>query len=136
MEVAARLAARPGRRQYGYLSVAAQFYARPEIVLRIPRGAFRPPPKVTSALVSMRLPGERAVLGIADEKNLLEFVKTCFEQKRKTLLNNLRPRLGNASVEEALRAMGLRKDARAEQLSVAHFADLYRRLRSGIATEC
>ncbi len=130
MEVAARLAARPGRRQYGYLSVAVQFYARPEIVLRIPRGAFCPPPKVTSALVSMRLPSERAALGIADEKDFLEFVKGCFEQKRKTLLNNLRPRLGNARVEEALREMGLRRDARAEQLSVAHFADLYRRFPS------
>lgn len=134
-EVAARLAAPPGRRQYGYLSVAAQFYARPEIVLRIPRGAFRPPPKVTSALVSLRLPGERAALGISDEGNLMEFVKACFAQKRKTLLNNLRPRLGNAGLEEALGAMGLRRDARAEQLSVAHFAELYRRLRCGAAPE-
>jgi 16S rRNA (adenine1518-N6/adenine1519-N6)-dimethyltransferase len=129
------LTARPGRRQYGYLSVAAQFYTRPEIVLRIPRGAFRPQPKVTSALVSMRLPGERAALAIDNERNLLEFVKACFEQKRKTVLNNLRRRLGNAGVEEALRAMGLRHDARAEQLSVAQLAELYRRLHSGVAAE-
>ena len=50
-EVAARIAARPGRREYGYLSAACQFYSRPEIVLRIPPGAFRPPPQVTFALV-------------------------------------------------------------------------------------
>ncbi len=129
-EVAARLAARPGSRQYGYLSVAAQFYTRPEIVLRIPRGAFRPPPKVTSALVSMRLPGERAGLGIADEAKFLEFVKACFAQKRKTLLNNLRALLGNARAEAALRGASVRHDARAEQLSVAQFANLYRRVFS------
>ena len=125
LEVAARLAARPGRRQYGYLSVLAQFYARPEIVLRIPPGAFRPRPKVTSALVSLRLPGERARLGVADDQDFLRFVKACFGQKRKTLLNNLRPLVGDARSGEALRAAGLRAGVRAEQLSVAQFADLY-----------
>ncbi len=128
MEVAARLAARPGSRQYGYLSAAAQFYTRPEIALRIPRGAFRPPPKVTSALVSMGLPGERAGLDIAEEARFLEFVKACFGQKRKTLLNNLRPLLGSARAEEALRVAGVRPTVRAEQLGVAQFADLFRRL--------
>ena len=58
-EVAARIVARPGRRSYGYLSAACQFYTQPEILLRIPPGAFRPPPRVTSALVRMALPGER-----------------------------------------------------------------------------
>jgi len=130
MEVAARLAARPRSRQFGYLSVAAQFYTRPEIVLRIPRGAFRPAPKVTSALVSMLLPGERAALGIADEAEFLEFVKACFAQKRKTLLNNLRPLLGHALAEAALRAASVPDDARAEQLSVAQFTSLYRRVFS------
>lgn len=125
-EVAARLVACPGRRQYGYLSVLVQLYARPAIVLRIPPGAFRPRPKVTSALVSMRLPGERSKLGLADEARFLEFVKACFGQKRKTLLNNLRPLAGSACGEEAIRAVGLRPDARAEQLSLAQFAALYR----------
>ncbi|MGC2333933.1 MAG: 16S rRNA (adenine(1518)-N(6)/adenine(1519)-N(6))-dimethyltransferase RsmA, partial [Candidatus Acidiferrales bacterium] len=55
-EVAARIAARPGRREYGYLSAACQFYARPEIVLQVPPSAFRPPPRVRSALVRMTLP--------------------------------------------------------------------------------
>ncbi len=130
LEVAARLAARPGRRQYGYLSVLAQFYARPGIVLRIPPGAFRPRPKVTSALVSLRLPGERARLGIADDQDFLRFVKACFGQKRKTLLNNLRPLVGDARAGEALRGAGLRAGVRAEQLSVKQFADLYSSLHS------
>ncbi len=128
LEVAARLAARPGRREYGYLSVLAQFYSRPEIVLRIPRGAFRPPPKVTSALVSLRLPGERAGLDIANEAKFLEFVQACFAKKRKTLLNNLRPFIGSTPAAAALRAAGLRPDARAEQLSLEQFASLHRQL--------
>lgn len=128
LEVAARIAARPGSRQYGYLSVLAQFHARPEIVLRIPPGAFRPRPKVTSALVTLRLPGERAALGLTDEPKFLDFVQSCFAQKRKTLLNNLRARSSRGRVAEALRAAGLRADARAEQLSIAEFAGLYHRL--------
>ncbi len=127
-EVAARLVARPGRRQYGYLSVLTQFYARPEIVFRIPPGAFHPSPKVASALVSMRLPGERATLGIPNESNFLQLVKTCFTQKRKTLLNNLRSMLGAKKSERILDASGLARDARAEQLTVAQFAHLYRQI--------
>jgi len=128
LEVAARIVARPGRRQYGYLSVLAQFYARPEIVLRIPPGAFRPRPKVTSALVTLRLPGERAELDLADEPKFLDFVQSCFAQKRKTLLNNLRAGSSSGRVAEALRAAGLPADARAEQLTITQFAGLYGRL--------
>jgi 16S rRNA (adenine1518-N6/adenine1519-N6)-dimethyltransferase len=130
LEVAARLVARPGRRQFGYLSVLAQFYARPEIVLQIPPSAFRPRPKVTSALVSMRLPGGRAALGVTEEVRFLEFVKACFAQKRKTLLNNLRRLVSGERAQDALRVIGLRPDVRAEQLSVAQFADCYRQLFS------
>jgi 16S rRNA (adenine1518-N6/adenine1519-N6)-dimethyltransferase len=127
-EVAARIAARPGRRAYGYLSVACQFYAQPEIVLRIPPGAFRPPPRVTSALVRMALPGERASLGVRDDQRFLQFVQTCFEQKRKTLRNNLRAVAPDDRIREALAACALRPDARAEQLSLAQFAALSAKL--------
>jgi 16S rRNA (adenine1518-N6/adenine1519-N6)-dimethyltransferase len=128
LEVAARIVARPGRREYGYLSAACQFYAKPEIVLRIPPGAFRPPPRVQSALVSMTLPGERASLGISDEARFLEFVQSCFGQKRKTLANNLRAMGSRERVAETVAACGLRPDARAEQLSLADFAALFARL--------
>src|SRR5580704_1609679 len=94
MEVAARIAARPGRREYGYLSVLVQFHARPEIRLRIPPGAFRPRPRVFSALVNMEFPGDGASLGIADTGAFFEFVKMCFAQKRKTLWNNMRGAVG------------------------------------------
>jgi 16S rRNA (adenine1518-N6/adenine1519-N6)-dimethyltransferase len=130
LEVAARLTAHPGTRAYGYLSVLTQYHAKPEIALRIPRGAFRPPPKVTSALVHLRLPGERGSLGIQDEPRFFAFVKQCFGQKRKKLTNNLRSLAAPAVVEDALASAGARRDARAEQLSVAQFAELYRRLIS------
>jgi 16S rRNA (adenine1518-N6/adenine1519-N6)-dimethyltransferase len=128
LEVAARITASPGTREFGYLSVLAQYYSRPEITLSIPRGAFRPPPEVTSALVTLRLPGARASAGIRDEKRFLDFVKLCFAQKRKTLVNNLKPLAAPELVRDALAAAKIRADARAEQLSAAQFAGLYRRL--------
>ena len=56
----------------------------------IPPGAFKPPPKVESALLALRLPGERSRLDVKDEAQFMEFLKACFAQKRKTLRNNLR----------------------------------------------
>jgi 16S rRNA (adenine1518-N6/adenine1519-N6)-dimethyltransferase len=123
-EVALRLTALPGTKLYGYLSVLTQLYTRPEFVLRIPRGAFSPPPEVSSALVTLRLPGERAKLALRDEAPFLNFVKLCFSQKRKTLVNNLRSMAKPETVRAALASQNLRQDARAEQLSVAQFAAL------------
>jgi 16S rRNA (adenine1518-N6/adenine1519-N6)-dimethyltransferase len=140
-EVAHRLAAEPGTRDYGYLSVVTQFYTRPEFVFEIPRVAFSPPPEVTSALVTLRLPGERAKITLrsfvppaaraqADsshdaEIRFLNFVKLCFSKKRKTLVNNLRTLAKPDAVREALAALKLRPDARAEQLSVSQLAALH-----------
>jgi 16S rRNA (adenine1518-N6/adenine1519-N6)-dimethyltransferase len=124
-EVAVRIVAQPGRRDYGYLSVVSQWFGRPEIAFQIPPGAFRPPPKVDSALVSFRMPGERANISVKDENAFLDFVKECFAQKRKTLRNNLRARLGTRT-EEVLREAGLPSDARAEQLTISQFTDLFR----------
>jgi 16S rRNA (adenine1518-N6/adenine1519-N6)-dimethyltransferase len=143
-EVAHRLAAQPGTRDYGYLSVVTQFYARPEFVFEIPRDAFSPPPEVTSALVTLRLPGERAKLsssfsalqGASAQANssrdvetrFLDFVKLCFSKKRKTLVNNLRTLAKPDRAREVLASLNLRPDARAEQLPVAQLAALHARL--------
>src|SRR5260370_38584592 len=139
-EVTHRLAAQPGTRDYGYLSVVTQFYTRPEFVFEIPRGAFNPAPEVTSALVTLRLPAERAKLSLASsapttgtqanssrdaETRFLDFVKLCFSKKRKTLVNNLRSLAKPDSVREALASLSLRPDARAEQLSVSQLAALH-----------
>jgi len=130
LEVAERLTARPGSKSYGYLSVLTQFYARPEFVLRLPPGAFRPPPEVGSALITLRLPGQRARLTIQDDEGFFEFVRTCFTQKRKTLSNNLRDIAAPGQTRSLLRGLHLREDARAEQLSVAELAAVYQSISS------
>jgi 16S rRNA (adenine1518-N6/adenine1519-N6)-dimethyltransferase len=124
-EVALRLTAKPRTKEYGYLSVVTQLFTRPELVLRIPRTAFSPPPEVGSSLVTLLLPGERAKLALSDEVAFLDFVKLCFSQKRKTLVNNLRSVTKPDRVREALAEQSLRPDARGEQLSVAQFAALH-----------
>ena len=129
-EVAQRLTAEPGSKSYGYLSVATQLYARPEFVFEIPRSAFRPPPKVSSALVTLRLPAVRAHLSLV-EGRFLDFVKLCFSQKRKTLVNNLRSLAKPDFIRDLLASLGLRPDCRAEQLTVSQFASLYGILVSG-----
>ncbi len=132
LEVAERIVAKPGRREYGYLSAACQFYTKPRIVLRLPPGAFSPPPKVNSALLQMRLPGERVYLKLGDAENemrFLKFVQACFSQKRKTLRNNLRAISSDEQIRSAMTAAGLGTDARAEQLSLAQFADVFRHLK-------
>src|ERR1700688_2969758 len=143
-EVAERMAAEPGSKAYGYLSVTTQLNSRPELVLEIPRAAFTPPPEVGSTLVTLRLPGgwEQLRRGgvlpranksvqqkIEAEEEFLEFVKLCFSKKRKTLVNNLRELAEPDEVRKALGAVGLRPDARAEQISISNFAALYATLR-------
>ncbi len=131
-EVAHRLVAQPGGRDYGYLSVFTQFYSRPEFVFEIPRDAFAPPPEVTSALVTLRLPGERAKLSLSDETRFLDFVKLCFSKKRKTLVNNLRTLAKRDRVREVLASLSLRPDARAEQLTASQLATLHSHLPAGL----
>ncbi len=131
-EVAHRLVAQPGGRDYGYLSVFTQFYSRPEFVFEIPRDVFDPPPEVASALVTLRLPGERARLSLSDETRFLDFVKLCFSKKRKTLVNNLRTLAKRDRVREALASLSLRPDARAEQLTASQLAALHSHLLAGL----
>lgn len=125
LEVALRLAAKPDDPDYGYLSVATQFYTRPEFVFKLPADAFNPPPEVDSALVTLRLPGPGAQSVAGDAEKFLNFVKLCFGQKRKTLANNLKQMAKPQKVRELLKELQIREDARAEQLSVAQFASIY-----------
>jgi 16S rRNA (adenine1518-N6/adenine1519-N6)-dimethyltransferase len=142
LEVAERLVSPPKHREYGYLSVATQFYSTPEITFRIPPGAFRPPPKVDSALVTLNFPGAGKNLEVRDAGSFMEFVQLCFAQKRKTLVNNLRgkfagkksSRKGKSSsvrefdLAEVLREAEISITARAEELTVEQLAALFRAL--------
>ncbi|MGE5568592.1 MAG: 16S rRNA (adenine(1518)-N(6)/adenine(1519)-N(6))-dimethyltransferase RsmA [Rhodospirillales bacterium] len=118
-EVAERLTARRGTREYGWLTVLANFHCRPEALFTVPPGAFTPPPKVDSAAVRLTPVPPPADVQPAP---FLEFVSRAFRQKRKTLRNNLVPYYG-PRVEEWPEAR-----LRAEQLSLEQFAELHRRL--------
>jgi 16S rRNA (adenine1518-N6/adenine1519-N6)-dimethyltransferase len=122
-EVAARLAASPGGRDYGYLSVLTQLSARPKILFEVPRAAFRPAPKVDSAVVLLEPRDAAEEWNLPDKAAFLRFASACFQHKRKTLRNNLAPAYG----KERLDAMAEGR-LRAEQLSVPQLAALYRQL--------
>ena len=124
-EVALRLTAEPGRRDYGYLSVLTQFYTTPALLEPIPRGAFQPPPKVESALVRLTPPGARERLAVAEPEAFLVFLQTCFRHKRKTLLNNLREVCPPDRVQAAMAESGLTVRSRAEELPLEQFAKLF-----------
>jgi 16S rRNA (adenine1518-N6/adenine1519-N6)-dimethyltransferase len=128
LEVALRLAAHPGTRDYGYLSVVTQYFSKPSIALEIPPEAFRPPPEVGSALVSLKLPGDQAQLGISNDQQFMDFVKRCFAQKRKTLINNLRGTAAPQKVKAILLDLGFSATTRAEELPVAQLAALFKKL--------
>jgi 16S rRNA (adenine1518-N6/adenine1519-N6)-dimethyltransferase len=121
-EVAARIVAQPGCREYGYLSVMAQVRARAERLFEVPRASFRPPPKVDSAMVRLE-PRDAKDFGINDLQSFLKFTGNCFRYKRKTLRNNLAGLYGRAAVESVVGP----KD-RAEQLGIAQLATLFRSL--------
>jgi 16S rRNA (adenine1518-N6/adenine1519-N6)-dimethyltransferase len=119
-EVAARLAAEQGGRDRGYLSVLTQLCSTPEILFDVPRVAFRPPPKVDSAVVRLT-PRESPV---AEPEAFLRFASTCFRMKRKTLRNNLAPAYGRERLD------GLKEASlRAEQMSIEQMVALFERLR-------
>ena len=122
-EVADRLAASPGTRDFGYLSVQTQLFARPEILFPVSRTAFRPPPKVDSAVIRLEPRDAFSDLQIGDSSAFLRFASACFRQKRKTLRNNLAPVYGHGRVDSLPEAR-----LRAEQMSLADLAALYRKL--------
>ena len=118
-EVVDRMAAAPASKVYGRLSVMLQAYCQVTSLFVVPPGAFRPPPKVDSAVVRL-VPRDPAAININDHKRFAEVVKAAFGQRRKTLRNAL----NNVVSAEQFIAAGVRPDARAEQLDVAEFIAL------------
>lgn len=119
-EVAERITASQGTRDYGYFSVECQLFATVEYLFTVKPGSFRPPPQVDSAVIRLT---PRPSLAVTDPEPFLTFVSRCFQHKRKTLRNNLAPFYARESVDVLPEA-----GQRAEQLSLAEFADLFRRL--------
>ncbi|MBV9223907.1 MAG: ribosomal RNA small subunit methyltransferase A [Acidobacteriaceae bacterium] len=116
-EVAERISAKPGTRDYGYLTVATQLVCDVQLICKVPPSAFAPPPKVDSGALQFC----RKTQTVPNLRDLLIFVSRCFTHKRKTLRNNLKPfRYGIDSYPEA--------NLRAEQLSIEQFISLHAKL--------
>ncbi|HET9794872.1 MAG TPA: 16S rRNA (adenine(1518)-N(6)/adenine(1519)-N(6))-dimethyltransferase RsmA [Thermoanaerobaculia bacterium] len=121
-EVARRLVARPGSDDYGYLSLETAFFADGEVLFDLPPGAFRPRPKVTSAVVRLR-PKAPPVPGVALDR-LLALASRAFQSRRKTLPNALAAGGSRREWERALASIGRLPTARAEELSPEEFVAL------------
>ncbi len=118
-EVVDRMAAGPGSKVYGRLSVMLQAYCRVDSLFIVPPGAFRPPPKVDSAVARL-VPHDPATIGINDPARFAEVVRAAFGQRRKTLRNAL----NGVCTAGQFAAAGVRPEARAEQIEVAQFIAL------------
>ena len=135
-EVAQRIAAKPGTEDYSAFTVFCQYYAEPELLFDVPAHCFMPQPKVTSAVISLRVRKERN-WDIADEKVFFRLVRASFAMRRKKLSNGLAsgfPELGKSGAAEVIEAAGFDANVRGETLSIADFAkianEIVRRCRS------
>ena len=130
-EVADRMKTGPGSKDYGALSLAVQYYAKPELVANVPPNCFMPRPRVGSAVIRLTRHTEVPVEA-EDEKLMFQIIRATFNQRRKTLVNGL----GNAPelhipkeiTTEVLEEMGLSASVRGEALTLAQFAELSNRI--------
>ena len=131
-EVAERMCQGPGSRDYGALSLAVQYYTRPEIKIIVPPESFTPPPAVDSAVIRLTRLDDAPVDAPADK--LFAVIRAAFNQRRKTLANSLAGGgicSGDKTViAEAMSGVGLEGNVRAEQLSLEQFSDLTKKIYS------
>lgn len=130
-EVAERMVAAPGGKEYGALSVAVQFFTEARIALKVGRGAFMPAPEVDSAVVALRVREKPPVE--ADRRLFFAVVKAAFGQRRKTLTNALMTGLGKSrlEIEAILEKAGINGGRRGETLDLAEFALIAQQIQSG-----
>ena len=123
-EVAQRIAARPGTADYSAFTVFCQYYAEPELLFDVPAHCFMPQPKVTSAVITLRVRKERP-WEIADQNVFFRTVRSSFAMRRKKLSNGLAsgfPELGKAGAEQVILAAGFDANVRGETLGIPEFA--------------
>ncbi|MCM1173526.1 MAG: 16S rRNA (adenine(1518)-N(6)/adenine(1519)-N(6))-dimethyltransferase RsmA [Blautia sp.] len=126
-EVADRMRAAPGTKDYGALTLAVRYYARPEIVMKVSASCFMPRPNVDSAVIRLTR-YEKPPVEAADESWLFAIIRASFNQRRKTLLNGLAGAgnlgIGKEKIAEAIAQMGLPPAVRGETLTLEQFAEL------------
>jgi 16S rRNA (adenine1518-N6/adenine1519-N6)-dimethyltransferase len=134
-EVAQRIAAQPGTADYSAFTVFCQYYAEPELLFDVPAHCFMPQPKVTSAVITLRVRKERP-WKVDDEKIFFRTVRASFAMRRKKLSNGLAsgfPELGKQGAAEVISACGFDENVRGETLSIPEFAtianEIARRIR-------
>ncbi len=130
-EVAERMQAGPGTKDYGALSLAVQYYAEPKVVANVPPNCFIPRPNVGSAVIRLTR-HEKPAVQVEDERKMFSLIKASFGQRRKTLVNSLSnaPELGISRdhAAAALEKMGLPPMIRGEALTLEQFAELSNRI--------
>lgn len=127
-EVADRLAAKPGTKEYGSLSIAVQYYTVAETVMIVPKTVFMPQPNVDSAVIRLTV-REVPAVKVKDEEFFFQVTRASFAQRRKTILNNLTSQLPNGKQNKeqiiaALKAVGVDESRRGETLSIEEFGRL------------
>ncbi len=125
-EVAQRIAAQPGSPDYSAFSIFCQYYAQPEILFDVPAGCFLPQPKVTSAVITLKVREEKP-WDIPEPEIFFRAVRASFAMRRKKLQNGLAsgfPQLGKAGAAEVIAAAGLPENVRGETLGIPEFARL------------
>ncbi len=130
-EVAQRIVAGPGSKTYGVLSIMVQYKARPEIKFLIPKGAFRPVPEVSSAVIYIEI--LRELHSVTDEQLFKKIVKTAFSNRRKTLLNTLKA-LKIANIKGLLEECGINPQRRPETLTIEEFVKITERIALNLSS--
>ena len=125
-EAGERLCAEVGTRDSGAVTVAVSYFAKAEILFGVDRTSFMPPPNVDSAVIRLKIRDE-APIKLNDEKGFFKFVKACFAQRRKTLVNTVSNSLpvSKDKIRAALAELGLLETVRSEQLTLNQLADLF-----------
>lgn len=135
-EVADRMQEGPGSKEYGALSLAVQYYAKPEIMVNVPPSCFMPQPKVGSAVIRLTR-HEQPVVDVEDEKLLFQIIRASFNQRRKTLLNGLNNspeiHLPKEMLEECIEELQVSPTIRGEALSLEQFARLSNIIKSKLS---
>ena len=135
-EVADRMQERPGSKEYGALSLAVQYYAKPEIMVNVPPSCFMPQPKVGSAVIRLTR-HEQPVVDVEDERLLFQIIRASFNQRRKTLLNGLNNsseiHLPKEMLEECIEELQVSPTIRGEALSLEQFARLSNIIKSKLS---
>ncbi len=126
-EVAERMQASPGTKDYGALTLAVGYYAKPEIVANVPPNCFMPRPKVGSAVIRLKR-HEHPIVQVEDEKLMFDLIRASFNQRRKTLVNGLNNApgifLGKEKIQECLKELSVSETIRGEALTLEQFARL------------